>query len=305
MAIKSNILEKISTAFAVGIFLLTQIDSFSQKKMEIDISESKSKFKMIHSVSIYLKNSAYKPEKIYDIKGLLGRIPQSRYGFELGINYTPLLYKSFGMYIDLNFGMLPDGQKTTSNNQIKNDTVWQNGFIGDPNIAPFENGFGLYYWGFNTGITYLIRLHKMLVIQPKLGISLLQYFSYYNSGVKVFCDSEQLYCNDFYKHYYDNNPNSTSTKRNFFPDVQLGFNFLVCPINTKHYIKLGVFFNYSFTNRLEGEYQFYNLGEKYNSSGKVIYSSTHGGVSIGYQFLSKPIEGKSKRANNYLLNPRF
>lgn len=311
---------KTSFLFELGIcklqipllfFFLFLFSAISCAQVEESVSDKK-KHRLIHSFGFSLNNGIYLPEKVYDKIGIVEQAPRVKYGYEFNLNYNLIFFRGLGATTEFAFGMIPDGVNITSNGKIPNDTTWFNGNIGDPTQTSFVNGLGLYYWGFNVKLNYLIPITKRLVVQPEIGMKTVQYFSYYHEDTKTLCDNNLINCVDYFYQYSDNNSNANNAspyrvKRNFFPDLLAGVNFFVYPKNPKHCIKIGLSFNYGFVPRLEGYYIADNIGNKYKSSGKVQYGSTHFGISLGYQFLGikKNYWASKSSRNNMLFNPRY
>jgi hypothetical protein len=226
---------------------------------------------------------------------------------ELDLNYNLIFYKGLGISIDLNFGMIPAGIRLSSKSKIPYDTLWANGFYGDP-FNGVRSNTAAYYWGGNFKLNYTFNAAKHLLIQPEVGIKTVQYFIYERELNSVFVANSLLTFLDGIVDNYSNPPNSQPyrVKRNFYPDFIAGINFLVYPKNPKHCIKIGLNFDYGFVPRLSGYYTVINVG-KYNSSGKVEYGSTHFGISVGYQFMGqrKKYSSKELKENFYLVNPQF
>ncbi len=288
--------------FVLLLALAFSLNAFSQELSDVNYKSTR---KVIHSFGIYMNNGIYLPEKIYEDYGLIKRIPRANYGYEFAINYNPIVYKGLGLSFDLIlFGNIPHGHYITSGGLIKTDTLWFNGFPGDPTSTRPKNGTpGLPYFGFNIKFNYLLPVCKHLLIQPEIGVKLPLMPSYGNEAFEYFCDSNVANCVDFYYHYLDNQNN----KRTFFPDLLMGVNFFIYAKNPKHCIKVGLNFNYGFVPRLQGFYEVANIGTQYDSGGKVKYGSTHFGISIGYQFVGvKKNHWVSKKdSENYLFNPRY
>lgn len=264
----------------------------------------------VHSFGISYCMGTYFPEKVYDKIGLIEQRPTANFGNEIALNYTIIFLGGLGFSSDFVLGFMPDGTGSTSNGNIPKDTVWYNGYKGDPTKRSISNGFGVFYSGFNLKFNYLFKATNHLLIQPELGIKTVYYANSFNASTESFCDKNNGQCVDYFFPYVTNDRNvnnntNYNVKRFFYPDLICGVNFFVYPRNPRHCIRIGLNLNYSFVPRLEGYYDVKNLGEKYNSSGKVQYTSTHIGITIGYQFFSKMLMRKIFKNDRYLFNPRM
>lgn len=264
-----------------------------------------------HGFSIYTNHAASLPEKTIYKNGLLFLKPFSKYYFDFGVQYNFITKYNLGFEAGFGIGMYPQGYHLDVTQINNNDTLP----FGDvENIKSAEN----YNWflgstpvfKFPIGINYLLTISKqsslfihigcIMNIQPQESAELLSYYSYSNNT--------NTQGSDFLYAMYINKNIQTDPKYVIFPEPTLYFNadiLLSGKKTSKHNCILGIVFNYAFSPNYTIDYKVYNLGIKYESSGRLTQSNTYFGIKIGYQFLSKGIFDKRAGNKKYLFNQRF
>jgi hypothetical protein len=197
--------------------------------------------------------------------------PLTSYGNEFIIKYNLAFPSGFGFTLEALSGTTARRYSFVNKGNL--------GRMAEQDVIGLLLPFVFDYAGFNIKLSYIRKITTFLFIQPEIGVQAVKYLSaihenYIGDLLNNF--SYMQYTNDY-------------CRRDFFPDLNTGINFLFhTKRNPRNNFLIGFNLNIGFTPRYTGYYSITPPFTEAQKDCEVRFGSTHFGFNFGYEFTRLP-----------------